>query len=170
MMLPFRSYVAATNPALDAVMAPLLVARPRHGVLAILRWQWTSGLVVLRAHRRLARTPWERAATWCDTAVFPLAMAIYLSRAFGVALRVRWARQGAYLLAAGGGNRGRGLLVLGAFWLKGQCEWVMGARSSRPTLTMLEAEMRYDLEHDQRTSEAERFALRFPPPTGAHLN
>jgi hypothetical protein len=83
---------------------------------------------------------------------------------------VRWARQRALLLGAGRGSRGRGLLVLGAYWLKGQCEWVMGARVSRPSFAVLQAETRYDLEHGQRTTDAERFALRFPPPSGPHLN
>ena len=66
----------------------------------------------------------------------------------------------------------RTLQVFCAWWLKGQCEWVMGARTSRPTLTVLHAEAASEeaLTQLQRAADAEWFALRFPPPTGAHLN
>ena len=71
----------------------------------------------------------------------------------------------------------RTLRVFCAWWLKGQCEWVMGTRTARPNVAVLfaEAESEDALTHRLQTSEcdrfeAERFALHFPPPTGAYLN
>ena len=66
----------------------------------------------------------------------------------------------------------RALRILGAFWLKGQCEWVLGGRICRPTLKALQAEAasEYALSRLRRSAEAERFALRFPPPSSPYLN